>query len=139
MFNPQNWWNELSAFWKIITAVVAGLGTIRAGWTPVSNSWNWIVAQYDKPILGVLEGRKRIEWMTATPTSIVMDPVSVTFVAKVVKRKPKAVLKSLTRLEKAGKIHQGPYGWSWGPRNIQTTPIQHSDSRFNWNRFRTRF
>ena len=123
IFPPQGWWSQLSALGKITASIVTGLGTITAGWVPVSKFVRWVIERNDRPVYGVLEGRKRIEWLTATPDPIVMPPVSVTFVSKAVKRNPKAVLKSLTRLEKAGKIHQGPYGWSWGPRNTQPTQL----------------
>lgn len=122
MFDPQIWWNGLSAFWKVVTSVLAGLAAIKAGWKPVADCVAWFVDRYDKPVFGVLEGRKRIEWLTANPSPIVMPPVFMTFVAKAVKRRPKSVFKSLQRLEKKGKVHQGPYGWSWGPRIVQSPP-----------------
>jgi hypothetical protein len=98
MFNPQRWWNELNVFWKAVTGGIAGITTIRAGWKPVSDSYNWIVDRYDKPVFNVLEGRKRIEWMTPNPAPIVMTPVSATFIAKATKRKANSVLKEPSKI-----------------------------------------
>ena len=70
ILNAHSWWSELSTFGKVITGVAAAIGGVKAGWTPLSTSAKWLIEKYDKPVYAVLEGRKRIEWLTANPAPI---------------------------------------------------------------------
>lgn len=125
----QYWWSTVPEWAKPVVlgfALTVAWGIVREVPGIVKSTirlWKWAVGKYDRKVFAVVEGREKIRWRTL----IEMDPISATFVSKCVGRKPKSVLKSLERLEREGKIHQGRYGWCWGPRIIPRPKYANSD------------
>ena len=114
----QNMWQGLGPVLRMLVGMSAALCSVYGGWKALRAVWEAVIGRYDRKVLGVLEGRAKIDRFLSGHASTSMLPVGVIHMAQLVNRRPNRVYKSLQRLERRGKVHEMPGGWRPGPADL---------------------